>query len=159
MFARSDVAYRRAAIMRAGATVGITVFGNMPPERLNMPGVAVKGPVSYGPEMARLYSNVKVNLNLTAAQLRQAVNQRVFDASAAGGFVLTDYRSDLEDLFDLEQEIACFKNFDEMAGMLEWYGKDAQARKKIITAARRRVLAHHSWDKRLAGMLAWLRDM
>ncbi len=155
LLARSDVAYRQLGVKRAGMAGGITFFGCAAWESGDLPGVAYGGPVAYGPALGCLYAASGINLNFTAGHLRDAVNQRVFDAPAAGGFVLTDYRRDLEDLFDLKSEIACFRTLDDMVEQLDRYRNDDAAQKRIAAAARRRVLAHHTWDRRLADLLAW----
>lgn len=156
VLARSDVAYRQSGVARAGLSGGVSVFGDVAWERLALPGVVYGGPVAYGPDLARLYADAAINLNLTAGHLREALNQRMFDAPAAWGFVLTDYRRDLEDLFDLDREIACFRTLDELPEKLERFRQDGSARERVLKAARRRILAHHTWDRRVDALFAWL---
>ncbi len=59
----------------------------------------LNGSFQIGPELSYYYDlnyfyNVsKINLNITSTQMRNAVNQRVFDVPASGGFCLQIIRN------------------------------------------------------------------
>ena len=140
-------------------------------ERMNPYGVEVRGDVhwleltprcggkiSYASELARYYRETAINLNITNLQMATSVNQRVFDAPAAGGFLLTDRQSDLEILFDPESEIATYASWDELEEKVQYYGAHPAERRVLIQKAQQRILAEHTYVHRLRTLEAFLRE-
>lgn len=72
----------------------------------------------YGDDYADLMNRSKIVIN--AAQGSSGVSQRVFEASACGAAVFTNYNKDLYDLFN-EDEIVCWNNFDDLVNRLKLY--------------------------------------
>ncbi|MEJ2068992.1 MAG: glycosyltransferase [Syntrophobacterales bacterium] len=89
--------------------------------------------------------------------MKAAVNQRVFDAPAAGGFVLTDFREQLAELFQVGEEVACFEELGEIPEMVHFYLQQAKVREKMTVKARSRVLAEHTYRHRVTAMLEVMR--
>jgi len=104
--------------------------------------------LDYFRELPAFYRECVVNLNFTSIQMPTAVNQRVFDCPAAGGFLLTDAQSDLLRLF-AEGEVASFGSIEECKDKLRHYQDNATARRAVVDAARKRILAEHTYEHRL----------
>lgn len=114
--------------------------------------------IGYYEELPLFYGHSAINFNCTSKQMKGAVNQRVFDVPAAGAFVLSDWRAQMEQLFE-PHEMACYHAPDEALDMARHYLAHPRARHAIVTAARRRVLACHTWQHRLQTMLACMREV
>lgn len=114
--------------------------------------------INYYTDLPRFYGCSAINFNCTSKQMKGAVNQRVFDAPAAGGFVLTDWREQMAQLFE-PQEMACYHEADEAPDMVRHYLAHPQERRRILTAARQRVLACHTWQHRLQTLLDCMRSI
>jgi spore maturation protein CgeB len=95
------------------------------------------------------YRACEVNLNFTSIQMPGAVNQRVFDCPAAGGFLLTDAQSDLAELFDAEREVASFGSIEECLKKLKWFREHLAARREVASNARSRILREHTYAHRM----------
>ncbi|NMF56988.1 glycosyltransferase family protein [Pseudanabaena yagii] len=67
-----------------------------------------------------IYRNSQINLNITSLQFDSAVINRVIDIAASGGFVLTDWRSDLESLTGVHKEIS-YKSIEELNEKISYY--------------------------------------
>ena len=91
--------------------------------------------------------------------MKGAVNQRVFDVPAAGAFVLTDWREQMDELFEPGVEMACYRHPDEVPELTRRYLAHPAEREALIRAGRRRVLACHTWDRRLQKLIAVMRDI
>lgn len=119
-----------------------------------------RGWVDYHGELPKVYGASRISLNATKLQLRTTVNQRVFDVAACGGFVLTDYRPDMETLFDMDKEVAVYRDFTELEELTGYYLENEEARGRVSKAARRRVLGEHTYRHRMRSMLgqieAWM---
>ncbi|MBI2423330.1 MAG: glycosyltransferase [Candidatus Hydrogenedentes bacterium] len=114
-------------------------------------------PVNYEEELPDLYQNCAVNLNITSIQMPTALNQRNFDCPAAGGFLLTDRQGDLDELFDVDREVACYDDTASAAAMLQYYLREPLLRREIAGRARTRILGEHTYAHRLQALVAVLR--
>lgn len=119
-----------------------TVFRNAEPQPRYLDAI------SYYDELPTFYTQSDINFNCTSRQMKGAVNQRVFDAPAAGAFVLTDWRPQMAGLFEPD-EMACYNEVDEIPGLVQYYLDHPEERKAITARARKRVLACHKWEDRL----------
>ncbi|WP_165174664.1 glycosyltransferase [Desulfovibrio sp. ZJ369] len=112
--------------------------------------------LSYYTQLPLFYGHSSINFNCTSKQMKGAVNQRVFDVPAAGGFVLTDWRPQMEQLF-APDEMACYHDPEEIPDLTRHYLAHPQERRRLSEAARKRVLACHTWEHRLQEMLEHMR--
>jgi len=115
--------------------------------------------LNYTHDLARFYAQCEVNLNITSIQMATAVNQRVFDCPAAGGFLLTDAQADLKDLFEVDREIACYNSMEESVEMIAWYRARPAVRREIAARAQARILNEHTYAHRLRAMVEILRTL
>jgi spore maturation protein CgeB len=137
---------KRFALMEALLPLGLRVHGDAGWSRLTaeaLPGIP------YEQAAGAFYRSRSINVNSTSVQMPNAVNQRVFDVPAAGGFLLTDTQPDLEQLFDASNELATYSDPAECAELVQRYLRDAAERLRIARAAQRRVLAEHTYKNRL----------
>jgi len=116
------------------------------------------GAISYFDGLADFYRTTAINLNATSLQMKTAVNQRVFDCPAAGGFLLTDGQQDLDELFDPEREVVTYASFDELQDKARHYLRHPDERLPIIQRAQRRIRTHHTHAHRLSSLEAFLRE-
>lgn len=114
-------------------------------------------PLDYARELPVHYRACKVNLNVTSIQMPTAVNQRVFDCPAAGGFLLTDAQPSLPQLFQPDSEVAIYANWEECTEKLRFYRDNDRERSAIIAAAQRRIEAEHRYEHRLRAIEQLLR--
>ena len=114
--------------------------------------------LSYYRELNSFYNASKINFNVTSTQMRNAVNQRVFDVPASGGFLLTDYKEQLEDLMHVGTEVVCYRDKEEIPELIRFYLGQDDLREKIAQRARKRVLAEHTYVHRLEELCRLMRD-
>ena len=120
-------------------------------------GWRLSGPLDYYRDLPRFYPLSALSFNATSLQMKGAVNQRVFDVPACGGFLLTDWREQMDGLFEPGLEAACYKDKEEIGGLIRHFLDHPEERLKIATAARKRVLAEHDYTHRMRHMLKTLR--
>lgn len=146
---------RKQTLQKIAAVHPITLFGNTAWQHIHYQNLTLQPPVLY-PEMGWLYRASKVNLNITAPQLVQTINQRVFDIGANQGFVLTDYREGLFEYFD-QNDIVCYRSKDEMLDQLAFYHQNSAARDEKTQRLHHAVLKQHTWDNRINTLLEGLK--
>jgi spore maturation protein CgeB len=106
-------------------------------------------PLDYYKELPSFYNACKINFNATSRQMKEAVNQRVFDVPACGSFILTDYQESLEGLFEVGKEIIVYKSRDEIPELVKFYLDNPGERKAVAERGRERVLKEHTYKHRL----------
>lgn len=126
-------------------------------ELLPQSGWEYRPELNYYADLPVFYPTNRINFNCTSQQMKGAVNQRVFDVPACGGFLLTDHRRQLEDLFDPEREMICYHDEEEIADLVRYYLPRDAERARIAQAGRARVLAEHTYDLRLASLVDTMR--
>jgi spore maturation protein CgeB len=111
-------------------------------------------------EHAAFYSSSRLTLNLTRramAQMGWCPSGRLFEAAACGTPILSDSWPGLDEFFAPGQEILIARDGRDT---LDALGLDDSQRRRIARAARERVLAQHTSDRRgaeLEGMLEAVR--
>lgn len=122
-------------------------------------GVRLHPELSYYTDLPFFYPLSDINFNCTSAQMKGAVNQRVFDVPAAGAFVLTDWREQMDHLFEPGREVVFYHEPDEVPDLLKHYLANPGQRARIAEAARKRVLAEHTYAHRLQTLIARMREV
>ncbi len=84
---------------------------------------------------------------------------RLFDVPASGNFLITDWRPCMSELFEIDEELIVFHSIEEAVDLVEKYNKDLEARKRIIQAARHRVLSEHTYLHRVESLVRVVIDI
>jgi len=117
------------------------------------------GRAEYYGDLPDIYGTSAINLNLSRPQLRSGLNQRFFDVPAAEGFLLTDFREDMLELFEEGEEIAVFRSGSELKEMVRKFLGDALLRRQMARRARRKVLDRHTYVHRVDTLSAYLQAL
>ena len=72
-------------------------------------------------EVFKAYYSAAVNLNITMASIESGIPMRIFDIMSVGGFVLSNYQEEIEELYDIGREIEVYHDFDEMCDKAKYY--------------------------------------
>jgi spore maturation protein CgeB len=116
-------------------------------------------------ESVKVFNAAQINLNLHSSAFHDGVNPegdfvnpRTFELAACGAFQLTDHRSLLPELFRADGgaadlEMATFGHESQLRGLIEYYLAHPDERRQIAANARRRTLAEHTYELRMAEAL------
>ena len=111
-------------------------------------------------ETVDIYNAAEINLNLHSSSHHYGinpdgdfVNPRTFEIAACKGFQLLDYRSDLVNLFNINEEITVFRSLDEMKDQIDFYLNNPDLRRIISERSYKRVLKEHTIQHRMQEML------
>lgn len=109
-------------------------------------------------ETAKYYNQSKIVLNIHRGDddmnknpyklPAHTPNNRTFDIAACKAFQLTDCRKDLNDFYELNKEIVCFKGEQDFVKKAEYYLKNAKERKEIAKQAYKRTMNDHTYYQR-----------
>ena len=113
--------------------------------------------LDYYSDLPGFYACSEINFNCTSAQMKGAVNQRVFDVPAAGGFLLTDQADQLNQLFEPGREVVTYGAAEEISEVVRRWLDDPVGRQKVVERAGKRILAEHTYIHRLGTLLHSMR--
>jgi spore maturation protein CgeB len=107
-------------------------------------------------EKARVFRAAGLLLNNLQLGELVSVNCRLFEAAGCGAAVLTEYRPDLDDLFEAEKEVATFRAFDELVDKIRWMLDHPDEARLMGDRAAVRAHADHTYEQRLHTLLSAL---
>ena len=113
--------------------------------------------LDYYRDLPWFYPICRVNLNATSMQMKTGLNQRVFDVPACGAFVLSDHRCQMEALFEVGREMACYHTPEEALDLARYYLAHERERTAMAGKARARVLSEHTYRHRLEQLIQRMR--
>lgn len=111
----------------------------------------------WGDELHRLLVQSKIVLNITRTDFYGAetgINLRIFEALAAGCFLLTDHCDELSDLFRIGEEIETYRSSKELAEKTEYFLANDSARFDIARRGHIAFLAKHTWTTRTSEIMS-----
>jgi spore maturation protein CgeB len=149
-------AYRQACLKEL-APFAPVIYGDAGWRTLAGREFQLRPEVNYYSELPLVYGASRINFNATSLQMRTAVNQRLFDVPAAGGFLLTDFREQVAELFRLGEEVICYRELAEIPELARFYLTHGKLRRQVAERARARILSEHTYTHRLRRMMEILR--
>lgn len=147
----------RQARLRALGFANPVIYGDSGWRELLSGSFRLRPEVNYYDQVPLVYAGSEINFNATSLQMKTAVNQRVFDVPAAGGFLLTDFKTQLAELFRLGEEMICYQDIEEIPALVRFYQRHPEQRRRVVENGRQRVLREHTYVHRIQTMLAYLR--
>jgi spore maturation protein CgeB len=93
-------------------------------------------------EIKNIFWESKINLNFSKTPNNQklTIKGRIFNVPLSGGFLLTEYFPGLEKFFEINKEVVCFKNKEELLEKVKYYLFQEKERKKIAQAGWKRAI-------------------
>ena len=111
-----------------------------------------KSTVDYFTQMPLVFAGSKINLNPASYAIRSGVSLRAFDVLACGGFLLSSYKSENKDDFEIGKEMDEYISIGEAIEKIEFYLQHDELRESIAKAGRERVRRDHNMKDRLLDM-------
>lgn len=152
-FATSVLSYKAASLIRTQSLNSLSRIADVhlftTSDTSNLLGVNIHPPVKYQDEMPLVFSASKINLNMTIPNIENGISLRVFDILSAGGFLLTDYRPELEELFAINQDIVVYDGIDDMLCKADYYLKHNEERELIAANGFNKLQKLHTYKHRI----------
>lgn len=118
-----------------------------------LPNVHCHGGVSTHQEMPLVFYNSKINLNMTILSIQTGLPQRIWDVLGCGGFLLTNYQSEIPDHFIPEKHLECFESISECDEKISYYLTHEDERREIAKNGYELVKKEHTYLRRIIQML------
>lgn len=102
----------------------------------------------WGLEMYAALGESKVTLNIHPDELYcpDAYNRRLFDATGCGCLLITDYRANLNQQFEIGDEAVAYRGVSECADLIRYYLHHPEEAEAIALAGQARTLRDHTYS-------------
>ena len=109
---------------------------------------------AWGLDMYNILYNSKISINrhIDAAE-NYANNMRLYESTGVGTMLITDYKDNLNELFEVGKEIETYKTKEELLEKINYYLVDEDERQKIALAGQQRTLKDHTYEKRMIELI------
>lgn len=116
---------------------------------LNIKLIPYLKPAVFGLEMYQTILNSKIILNIHAdSSPTYASNMRLFETTGVGTCLLTDWKENLSELFEIDREVVAYKSVDECIEKVKWLLEHPKEREEIAKAGQARTLKDHTFAQR-----------
>lgn len=119
----------------------------------SMPNIHNRGFAKSLTEMPIIFNQSKINLNITAKSIRSGLSLRIFDVLGCGGFLITNYQTELPDVFDIGTDLVAYESMEHLKELYAYYLAHHEEREAIARNGYEKVKNMHTYDVRLLQML------
>ena len=106
--------------------------------------------------MPWIFRNSKINLNMTIKPIRTGLPLRIFDILGCGGFCMTNYQEELEDLFRIGTDLEAYGSPEELEEKCAYYLTHEEERQRIAANGYRKAAeSHTAWSAGAKGCIIW----
>ena len=100
-------------------------------------------------EMPLIFNCSKINLNITAKSIRSGLPLRIFDVLGAGGFLITNYQSELPETFTIGKDLVAYESPEHLKELCTYYLRHEDERLEIAHNGYETIAKYHTYDIRL----------
>lgn len=154
---KATMEYRLSCIKRLKG-FNVSIHGDKGWNTLLGEGYRLGHPLNYYKELPLFYNACRVSFNATNLQMGNAVNQRVFDVPACGGFLITDHQDAIGELFEVGKEVITYKDREEISDLVRFYLHNEKERADVAGMGRKRVLKEHTYRHRIKKMVQMMKE-
>lgn len=104
--------------------------------------------------MPKIFQCSKINLNMTAKTIKTGLAQRIFDVMAVGGFLISNYQSEIPEYFVPGEDIVLYESIPDLLNKIEYYLEHEDERIAIAKSGQEKVKKHHSYKKKLEELIS-----
>jgi len=123
-----------------------------------LPKVHYKGLARTMTEMPKIFHLSKINLNFTSKPIRTGLPLRIWDILGAGGFVLTNYQSEIPEYFEIGKDLETFSGEEELLDKIGYYLEHEKEREQIAENGYHKAKEQYSLELRVQQMLGLVFD-
>ncbi len=118
-----------------------------------LPAAKHRGLAKSMTEMPKIFHLSKINLNFTSKPIRTGLPLRIWDILGAGGFVLTNYQSEIPEYFEIGRDLETFASEAELLAKIDYYLTHEEERKAIARNGYEKAKEKYSLKTRVGELL------
>lgn len=144
---------RRQSIVVGLQNFDTHVYGSAAWRQAPIPHSRVHGG-AFGSRTNEIFNQARINLNVhTWFGHGSAMNLRLFEVPASGGFLLTDWVAEIDGAYRQDEHLVCWRTVEDLRTKAAYYLAHADERREIAALGHQHFLRHHSYDVRARQLL------
>jgi hypothetical protein len=101
----------------------------------------------------KIYNSSLITVNIFGPGDTSGINMRLFEASACGILQIVEYTSQINNFFEIGEEILCFKSISELRKLVNYYLNHPEERSRIAENGQKRAHSCHTYECRMADIV------
>ncbi len=150
---QATIIERRELLTLIGQNHPLRLYTYMQNSSFCPEGVENMGPADYYQEMPYIFKCSRINLNITLRSIQNGIPLRAFDILGSGGFLMSNYQTDLCRHFIPDTDFVYFEDRDDLLRKIEYYLAHEDERKAIAQNAHEKIKNEHTFDVRVGQIL------
>ncbi|MCI8682119.1 MAG: glycosyltransferase [Lachnospiraceae bacterium] len=118
-----------------------------------LPRANYRGLAKSTTEMPKIFYLSKINLNFTSKPIRTGLPLRLWDILGAGGFVLTNFQSEIPEYFEVGKDLDIYASEEELMEKIQYYLEHEKERQAIAESGYRKAKEQYSLELRVKQIL------
>lgn len=118
-----------------------------------LPRANYRGLAKSTTEMPKIFHLSKINLNFTSKPIRTGLPLRLWDILGAGGFVLTNFQSEIPEYFEVGKDLDIYTSEEELMEKIRYYLEHEKERQAIAESGYRKAKEQYSLELRVKQIL------
>lgn len=123
-----------------------------------LPKAEFIGPIDWYDTMPYIFKHSDININITLKSIQSGIPLRCMDIMGSGGFLLTNFQSDLLDYFIPDEDFIFYNDNDDFTNKITYYLKHDNERRQIAANAFGKMQEQHTFIHRVQFILNTLKD-
>lgn len=153
LVAEMAAAERRHFLVSNLGQVGISVWGDPGWTSCTEYGARYRGAAGHGAALTDIYRSAGVHVDIGRIYQRDIVTLRVFEALAAGAFLIAEDNESLRELLQPGVHLDAWSTVQELLDKVEYWLAHPDEARRIAAVGQQEVLTHHTVDQRVARMI------
>jgi spore maturation protein CgeB len=104
------------------------------------------GTINYHEQMPLVFSESKINLNISLRSIHSGIPLRVLDIMACGGFVLSNWQPEIAEYFEEGVDLVTFGSVEDCLDKISYYLEHEEERRRIALRGRSKVNKEFSYQ-------------
>jgi len=105
-------------------------------------------------EMPVIFHSSAINLNMTSKAIRSGIPLRLWDILASGGFVLSNFQTELAEYFEFGSHLDVYGSKEELLEKCHYYFSHEKQRKEIAQNGLEEIKQKHTYDIRIENLFS-----
>lgn len=118
-----------------------------------LPEIHNRGIADTRTMLPKIYHCSKINLEITSKTFKSGMTQRLFDIMAVGGFVISNYQSEIPEYFTPGEDVVLYESIPDLLDKISYYLAHEDERNRIAENGMAKVRKYHNYEIRIEEML------
>lgn len=118
-----------------------------------LPNANYRGLAKTMTEMPKIFHLSKINLNFTSKPIRTGLPLRIWDILGAGGFILTNFQTEIPEYFEIGRDLETYASEEELIQKIGYYLEHEEERVRIARNGYQKAKEQYSLETRVKQIL------